>query len=58
MDRPATVEPTTSFRCGLCLEDRTDLAFATDPPRAWLCRRCRDQSIRVLKRDQASDQKL
>ncbi len=39
----------TPFRCSLCLEDREDLAWSRDHAR--LCRRCREQSARVLGRD-------
>jgi len=38
-----------SFRCALCLEDRQDLAWSSQEAR--LCRRCREQSVRVLSRD-------
>jgi hypothetical protein len=44
--------PSSAFRCSLCLEERQDLAWSHD--QAHLCRRCREQSARVLARDPAS----
>lgn len=48
----ASEVPPEGFRCSLCLEDRQDPCWQTHGGR--LCRRCREQSARVLARDPES----
>lgn len=50
--------PTTgdSFKCTMCLEDRTDAKFQSDAyPEAVICRRCIRMAAKALERDPDSN---